>query len=94
LWLIPIFGIIASASTTLITYGFMMVTSYFVGKKHYPVNYNLQKIALYLVSSIAICAISFLKFRGDLLVSTFLIVIFVGIIYWNEKDELKLIFKK
>lgn len=94
LWLIPIFGIIASASATLITYGFMMVTSYFVGKKHYPVNYNLQKIALYLVSSIAICAISFLKFRGDLLVSTFLIVIFVGIIYWNEKDELKLIFKK
>lgn len=94
LWLIQKIGIIASAWATLIAYASMAIISYFYGKKHYPVNYNLQKMGIYLITSIIICAISFLKFRGNFLISTLLILIFAGIIYWNEKDELKQILKR
>jgi O-antigen/teichoic acid export membrane protein len=94
LWLIPKIGFIGSAWATLVAYGTMMVLSYFVGKKHYPVNYNLKKIANYLIASILICGISFLNFRGNFWISTFLLLIFTGIIYWSEKEELKTILKK
>jgi len=42
--MIPRIGFMASAWATLITYGFMMILSYFVGKKHYPVPYQLKKV--------------------------------------------------
>ena len=41
--MIPIIGFMASAWATLITYGFMMTVSYLVGKKQYPVPYQLKK---------------------------------------------------
>ena len=88
------YGIMVAACATLIAYGSMAVISYYIGKKHYPVKYNLQKMSIYLISSIVICALSFLLFRGNLWVSTLLIFLFAGIIYWNEKDEILNVFKK
>ena len=52
--LIPVYGFIASAWATLLAYGSMMVLSYFIGKKHYPVPYNLKKSGSYLIASIII----------------------------------------
>lgn len=92
--LIPKIGFIAAAWATLIAYGSMALISYFIGKKHYPINYNIKKMSIYLFVSIAICAISFLKFRADFWISTLLVIIFASIIYWNERKELKMIFKK
>jgi len=94
LWLIPIIGIMASAYATLIAYGSMTIVSYLVGKKYYPVNYDIQKMAIYLITSIVICIISFNYFRANFWISTLLIITFSGIIYWNEKKELLLIFKR
>jgi O-antigen/teichoic acid export membrane protein len=88
------YGIMVAACATLIAYGSMAIISYFIGRKYYPVNYNLQKMAVYLTASIVISGISFLKFRGNLWASTLLLLIFVVVIYWNEKDELKSIIKK
>ena len=45
---IPIYGYVASAWATLACYGTMMIVSYFLGKKHYPIPYNLKKIGIYL----------------------------------------------
>lgn len=87
-WLIPKIGITASAIATLVAYSCMALISYFYGKKHYPINYNLKKISLYLIISTSICTISFLFFRENYLISTLLIILFIGIIYWNEKNEL------
>ena len=94
LWLIPIIGIMASAYATLIAYGSMTIVSYLYGKKHYPINYNLQKIAIYLISSAVISFISFNYFRGNFWVSTLLISCFAAIIYWKEKKELTAILKR
>ena len=41
--MIPKIGFMASAWATLTAYGVMMLLSYFIGKKHYPVPYNIKK---------------------------------------------------
>jgi O-antigen/teichoic acid export membrane protein len=41
-------GYMGSAWTTLICYGTMMVISYFIGQKYYPVEYNVPKVLGYL----------------------------------------------
>lgn len=93
-WLIPTIGIMGAAYATLIAYFCMAVISYLVGKKYYPVNYNLNKMAIYLVTSVLFCGISFYYFRANFYVSTLLIVIFAAIIYLNEKNDLKAILKR
>lgn len=93
-WLIPLIGIMASAYATLLAYGSMAIISYLIGKKYYPINYNLKKISIYLITSIVICIISFNFFRGNFLVSTLFVILFSGVIYLNEKKELVTIFKR
>ena len=93
-WLIPVIGIMGAAYATLIAYVSMTVISYLVGKKHYPINYNLKKMGLYLICATTICLISFYYFRGNLWVSTLLITGFSAIIYFKEKKDLLAIFNK
>ncbi|MCF6169010.1 polysaccharide biosynthesis C-terminal domain-containing protein [Lutibacter sp.] len=92
--LIPKIGFIASAWATLAAYGTMMVLSYFIGKKHYPVPYNLKKSGSYLIVSILISFISFEFFRENYIVSTGLVLAFGVLIFWNEKKELLAIIKR
>lgn len=46
---IPHWGMYAAAWTTMICYATMVVVTYFVGKKYYPVPYPVKKILAYLV---------------------------------------------
>ena len=91
---IPIIGIMAAAFTTLIAYVGMTFVSFLIGKKHYPVPYDLKKMAIYLSASVVICSVSFTYFRGNLWISTILVILFSGIIYLNEKEDLIKIFKR
>ena len=90
---IPIVGYIASAWATLLAYGIMMFLSWFIGRKHYPVPYNLRKSGVYLLASIAIAFISFTQFRENYLVSISLLVGFGILIGYNEKKLLLSIIK-
>lgn len=92
--LIPIFGFIAAAWATLAAYGSMMVISYLLGKKYYPVPYDLKKIGLYLILSAGFSFISFKFFRDDLWIGTGLVLLFLGIVLAKEKRNLELILKK
>jgi O-antigen/teichoic acid export membrane protein len=92
--LIPVIGYIASAWATLLAYGSMMVLSYFIGNKHYPVPYNLKKSGSYLLVSIVLSFVSFTYFRENYLVSVSLILLFGMLIFWNEKKELLAIIKR
>ena len=92
--LIPVIGFIASAWATLLAYGSMMVLSYFIGKKHYPVPYNLKKSGSYLVASIVISFVSFQYFRENYLISIGFVLAFGILIFWNEKKELLAILKR
>lgn len=51
---IPKIGYMGSAWATLICYSSMMVVSYFLGNKHYPVNYDLKRIFAYLGLSLTL----------------------------------------
>lgn len=46
-WWIPVFGYVGSAWATFVVYGSMVIISYFLGQKFYPVPYNLKRFALY-----------------------------------------------
>jgi O-antigen/teichoic acid export membrane protein len=81
---IPIYGYMASAWITLIVYGSMMNLSYFVSRKHYKVQYNIPKISFYLFLSTALAFLSFYKFQGNYIFSTFMLIIFLGIVYRKE----------
>jgi len=52
---IPVWGYMACAIATVLCYGFMMLVSYSLGQKHYPVPYAWKKILAY----IAVCLILF-----------------------------------
>jgi len=56
---IPIYGFWASAWATLIVYASQMLASYFLGQKHYPINYNLRKFALYLGLALLLFLVGF-----------------------------------
>ncbi|WP_299526103.1 lipopolysaccharide biosynthesis protein [uncultured Lutibacter sp.] len=92
--LIPVVGFIASAWATLFAYGTMMVLSYFIGKKHYPVPYNLIKSGSYLIAAILISFVSFNYFRENYLISVGLVLAFGMLIFWNEKKEISAILKR
>lgn len=92
--LIPKIGFMASAWATLLAYGTMMVLSYFIGKKHYPVPYNLTKSLRYLIVAIVISYLSFNYFRENYWISTGLVLVFGLLVYFNEKKELLLILKR
>ena len=93
--MIPIIGFMASAWATLAAYGSMMVISYFIGKKHYPVPYNVKSVVGYLVIASLFSYISFIDtFRGNYIVATALVLVFLGIIYFLERNELKRLLNK
>jgi O-antigen/teichoic acid export membrane protein len=56
---IPIWGYMACAIATVLCYGFMMVASYRLGQKHYPIPYAWKKLVAYIV----ICVLLFLLHR-------------------------------
>ena len=91
---IPKIGFMASAWATLLAYAFMTFISYFYGKKHYTVPYNLKKVAIYLIISTGLSYLSFILFRGNPFISILCVLLFVSFILWNEKNEIKQILKK
>ncbi|MDP2089233.1 MAG: oligosaccharide flippase family protein [Flavobacteriaceae bacterium] len=91
---IPMIGYMASAWATLLAYASMVIASYFIGKKYYPVPYEIKKILNYILISVGLSTLSFLYFREQLFISTLMILSFGGFIYWNEQAQLKLIFRK
>lgn len=88
LLLIPVISYTGSAIATLAAYGLMMVLSFYFGQKYYPVPYNLKKIGSYLALSIFISGLSFYAFRGNYYVGIPLLLVFIGIVYYSEKDQI------
>lgn len=91
--LIPKIGYIGSAYASLFSYTVMLVVSYYLSTKHYLINYNFRKLAIYFVLAIGLFLISRLL-KGEnkmiyLTVNTLLLGLFIGFAYINEKKSLK-----
>jgi len=86
---IPSFSYMASAMATLVAYVSMTILSYYFGRKHYLIPYNIKKIGIYLVLAISLSALSFYQFRAQYFIGSALIGILLLIIWSNEKATLK-----
>ncbi|WP_300977112.1 oligosaccharide flippase family protein [Flavobacterium sp.] len=92
--LIPTFSYYGSAIATISAYGSMMLISYILGKKHYPIPYDMEKIGSYLGISIVFSVISFYGFRENYFVGIPLLLAFLYFIYHNEKTTILNIIKR
>ncbi|WP_435624099.1 lipopolysaccharide biosynthesis protein [Flagellimonas sp.] len=90
---IPKIGYMASALATLIAYASMMILSYSFGRKHYPIPYNMRKITFYLGLSILFSALSFYVFNRNLIAGGALLLLFLGLVYKLEGENLRAIFQ-
>ena len=57
---VPRFGYVAAAWAHIACYLSMVIVSYFVGQKHYPIKYETGKIFMYIVLAVALLFISML----------------------------------
>lgn len=92
--LIPKFSYYGSAIATIAAYGSMMLISYFMGNKYYPIPYDMKKIGGYLGLSILFSSLSFYFFRENYFVGIALLMAFLYFIYHNEKETLTRIIKR
>ena len=92
--LIPKYSYYGSAIATISAYGSMMLISYILGKKHYPIPYDMEKIGAYLGISIVFSVISFYGFRENYFVGIPLLLAFIYFIYHNEKTTIFNIIKR
>jgi len=83
-----------SAIATIAAYGSMMIISYTLGNKYYPIPYDRKKIGLYLGLSVLFSFVYFYFFRENYAIGIGLLLLFVYFVYRNEKQVLLQILKK
>jgi Na+-driven multidrug efflux pump len=88
-----IYGYYGSAWATFICYAVMMVLSYIIGQKYYPIKYNLKKITGYLTLSVLLYFVSEIVNPDSQTISlifhTILLGIFGAVVIVVEKPDLK-----
>ncbi len=92
--LIPHYSYMGSAWVSMLAYFVMMVVSYYLGQKHYPIPYKIKQIGLYLLLATTIAFASFFLFDRNIYIGNTLLVVFLAFVYFVEQKELKQIFKK
>ncbi len=89
--LIPQIGYTGSAWATLVCYASMVIISYHLGQKHFPISYSLKKVIGYL--SLALIAYSIanqIKVENEILkyvIHTFILISFIGVAFVLEKPK-------
>jgi len=100
--LIPYISYTGSAIATIAAYGAMMIISYQMGKKKYPIPYDFPKIFSYLGLTIVLSAFSFYTphfqylpdIRSNYPIKIIILLLFLYFIYRNEKETLLRIAKR
>jgi O-antigen/teichoic acid export membrane protein len=91
---VPAFSYLACAWATLAAYGSMMILSYVLGQKYFPVRYNLRAIAVYVALGFVLYLVSKLFDSIPytvvrIFMNNLLILGFVWIVYKLEINNLK-----
>lgn len=94
--LIQKYSYIGSAIATIAAYGTMMIISYQMGQKKYPIPYEMNVILKYLGITVLFSAVSFYipVLRENYVVKILLLSLFLYFIYHNEKATLLRILKR
>lgn len=92
-FLIPIMGYLGAAWATFACYAFMMIISWYLGQKYYPVSYDLKAAGIYVVLTLIIYLVSLyttsLQTPLKISVHLMLLILFFSIVYLKEKGVLK-----
>ena len=80
------YGFMVSAWVTFIAYFLMMVLSYFLGQKYYPIPYRIKKTSFFLILLMIFSLISVYIFKYNFWLSNSLFVIYSGILLYSEKE--------
>ena len=96
--LIPVWGYMGSAVAVFFSYFIMMVFSYFLGRKYYPIPYNLKRIGTYFGVAMILYAASFFTSAQPPLIrysaNTFFLIFFLAIVYKLEENQIKGLFRR
>jgi len=90
---IPLYGYIAAAWTTLVCYVIMTILSFYLGQKHFKINYNLKSLFKYFSLAISLFLVSNIFKQTHLNIqidNTIIFLIYLIFMYW----QIKKIFKK
>lgn len=91
--LIPIMGYWGCAIATIACYFVMVLICYLWGHKVYPVNYNVGKLAAYILLAVLVLIVrNFFSIDNLILslsVSTLFLLIYIGILYYFERKNIK-----
>lgn len=91
---IPKYSYMAAAWVSAAAYGTMMILSYVLGQRNYPIPYNLVKIVAYLVSSSFLVYLIYSVFHRDLIIGNILLLLFAATALFTERREIKLLLAK
>lgn len=95
---VPRYGYIACAWSAFASYGFMMVISYFVGQKKYPIKYNLPRIAIYVISAMALYLVAIVATTDSAILNyairTVLLALYIAVVFRFENPLAYLRHKK
>jgi O-antigen/teichoic acid export membrane protein len=90
-WWIPLYSYQGAAWATFVVYFIMMMTSYFLGRKYYPVPYEISKIIAYPLAAYLVyyVANSFISNHDifDYILRSVILLIFIGAIVFIEKPK-------
>ncbi|SMD43787.1 Membrane protein involved in the export of O-antigen and teichoic acid [Aquiflexum balticum DSM 16537] len=91
--LVPKFGLMGGALSTLSCYTVMSVVCYFIGQKHFPIPYQLGKGIFYLLFSFGLSYLGFFWNWGIPIIQFIgrnsLVFVFVLVVLWIEKNEVR-----
>jgi O-antigen/teichoic acid export membrane protein len=93
-FLIPVYGYMASAWAHLASYGSMIIMSFIFAEKRYKVNYNMDKLLPYfLIAIVLVIFANYVNYPNlivEFIINTLFIVLFV--MYAQHKDKILTVF--
>lgn len=88
LLLLKKYGFMVSAWVTFAAYFVMMITSYLLGQKYYPIPYRIKKMIFFLGLLMAFSFITVYFFNYNFWIGNLLFLVYTGILIYSEKDML------
>jgi O-antigen/teichoic acid export membrane protein len=82
------YGFMVSAWVTLAAYFVMMVLSYFLGQKYYPIPYRMKKISFFIVLLAVFSYVIVELFDYNFWIGNLLLLVYAGVLIYSEKDML------
>jgi O-antigen/teichoic acid export membrane protein len=80
------YGFMVSAWVTLLAYFLMMVLSYFLGQKYYPIPYRIKKISIFIILLMVFSFVTVVVFKYNIWLSNLLFIIYSGLLFYSEKE--------